>query len=576
MKHLFSAFTVGLTLLGGCAALQPAPAPEVIAGEPAALPDARAAASAAPSALTADLLYDLLVAEFAGQRGALKLSAHTYLRAARETRSAGVARRAVQVAVYSRDFDTALEAARLWSELAPADSEAHESLGALLLRAEETEAAVVEFEAVLRLAGANPSEAFGHLTAVLSRERDPKRALAVMRRLAESRGDDPVAIYALAHLESALGDQEAALASLARLLKADPRHVQGLLLRANAQHKLGRKPEAAASVAEAVALKPEDADLRLTYARMLVDARDFDTARKQFRILERKLPDNGDIIYALGLLALEADDTREAERQFRRLLDHEERSGEAAYALGQLAEAKGDLAAARRWYEAVADGSTFFDARLRSAQIIARTEGVDAARDYLAAVELGTPDQRLRRYLAEGTLLRDAGRYEDAIELYSDALTIFIDNADLLYARAMTAERIGRIDVLEEDLRNVLAKDPDNIQALNALGYTLADRTDRVAEARDYILRAFEKSPNDPAIIDSMGWVLYRLGRHDEAIGHLRRALELLQDGEIAAHLGEVLWVSGNRDEARRIWNQALEYAPDHQVLQQAIERFGE
>jgi tetratricopeptide (TPR) repeat protein len=575
MKYLFSALTAGLTLLGGCAAVEPATDAMVpIAGEAAAA-SVREPAPALPSALTADLLYDLLVAEFAGQRGALKLSAHTFLRAARETRSAGVARRAVQVAVYSREFDTALEAARLWTALAPTDSEAHESLGALQLRAGQVDAAVATFETVLQLAGEASGEAFGHLTAVLSRERDPKQALAVMRRLAEPRGNDLVAIYALSHLESALGEHEAALGSLDRLLKADPRHVQGLLLRANVQHKLGRKTEAAASVAAALALKPDDADLRLTYARMLVDARDFEAARKQFRALEQKLPGNGDIIYALGVLALEAEDTREAERHFRRLLDNPERSGEAAYALGQLAETTGDLAGARRWYESVADGATFLDARLRTAQLISRAEGVDAARSYLAGLELGTPEQRLRRYMAEGTLLRDAGRYQDAIELYSDALAVFIDNTDLLYARAMAAERIDRIDVLEEDLLSVLAKDPDNVQALNALGYTLADRTDRIAEARDYVQRAFEKSPNDPSIIDSMGWVLYRLGEHEVAIRHLRRALELLQDGEIAAHLGEVLWVSGNQEEARRVWTQALEFAPDHEVLQRAIERFG-
>ncbi|HKJ75731.1 MAG TPA: tetratricopeptide repeat protein, partial [Gammaproteobacteria bacterium] len=172
-----------------------------------------------------------------------------------------------------------------------------------------------------------------------------------------------------------------------------------------------------------------------------------------------------------------------------------------------------------------------------------------------------------------GELLRENGRLEEAVAVYTAALERFPDNAELLYARAMVAERLDRIDRLEEDLRRILANDPDNTQALNALGYTLADRTDRYQEAHELIRKAYEQAPDDPAVIDSMGWVLYRMGRNEEALKHLRRAYRLRADGEIAAHLVEVLWQTGREDEAREFAEQAREQFPEHELLKEVVQR---
>ena len=180
----------------------------------------------------------------------------------------------------------------------------------------------------------------------------------------------------------------------------------------------------------------------------------------------------------------------------------------------------------------------------------------------------------VRIYITRGGLLREAGRYEDAMETYNTALGILPGNRDLLYARALVAEKVGRIDILEEDIKVILKAEPDNAHALNALGFTLADRTDRHNEAMGYLKRALEIMPDDAAIIDSMGWVNYRLGNYTEAIRLLRDALSRFDDAEIAAHLGEVLWVSGNRDEARQIWQEALDKSPSDPVLQKVMQRF--
>jgi tetratricopeptide (TPR) repeat protein len=171
-------------------------------------------------------------------------------------------------------------------------------------------------------------------------------------------------------------------------------------------------------------------------------------------------------------------------------------------------------------------------------------------------------------------LLRAEKRYSDAMDVYGTALDIVPGNTDLLYARALAAEKVGRIDILEEDLKAILVTEPNNAHALNALGFTLADQTDRYEEAYDYLKRAIEIMPDDPAIIDSYGWINYRLGNYEEAIRLLRNALSRFNDGEIAAHLGEVLWVSGNREEAKIVWQKALKKSPDDSLLQEIMDRF--
>ncbi len=416
-------------------------------------------------------------------------------------------------------------------------------------------------------------QGFALLTSLLSREQNGERALTVMRRLMRDYPGNPDALYAFAHLASKVGENEDALGALDQLLAEDPERAKALILKANVLHRIGEREGAVAAMQSALELQPENSDLRLSYARLLVDARHLDAARRQFRRLESELPDDPDIAYALGLLAMQAEDLDEAERYFRKLLEIGDRKSEAALALGKIAELREDPEQAVQWYNSVS-GENFMNARLRVAQLVADRDGVEAARDYLNGLKLGAPEQRLRRLLAEGALLGEAGRHEEAIAVYSQGLESFGDNADLLYARAMASERVDRIDLLEQDLRTILKSEPDNTQALNALGYTLADRTERYEEARTYIEQAYEQTPDDPAVIDSMGWVLYRLGEHEQALKYLRRALELQNDGEIAAHLGEVLWVTGQRAQAREVWDEALQYAPKNDRLQNVVERF--
>ena len=260
----------------------------------------------------------------------------------------------------------------------------------------------------------------------------------------------------------------------------------------------------------------------------------------------------------------------------KKLVEMNQREGEAQYYLGRIYEKRRQYAEAIEWYQQVHDGEYQFDARLRIADMLGESGQIDEAMKHLDAMLKGSQSDGalVRIYITKGELLRGARRYEQAMEVFNTALDIVPGNTDLLYARALVAEKLGRIDLLEADIHTILKTEPDNAHALNALGFTLADQTDRYEEAYAYLKRAIEIMPDDPAIIDSWGWVHYRLGNYDEAIRQLHKALSRFDDSEIAAHLGEVLWVTGKRDEAIEVWQKALKKSPDDPVLQGVMQRF--
>ncbi len=537
-------------------------------------PETEAAASLPEVKLTPQLMYKLLTAEFAGHRGALRLSADLYLQTAEETRDPRLAQRATHIAIYAGVADIALNAAQLWVELSPDDLEARQAAAALLIRHDRSDEARTHLQKILAAGTADRARSYLQVANLLSRDEDKQRALSIMEQLIADRGNDPDALYALAQLAHDLEAYDQAEQVLGALLAAQPKHTQALLLLATVQHNQGKGEAALKSLRQALQQDPDNDQMRLTYARMLIDARHLAEARKEFVILNKRLPGNSDVLYALGLLALEAGDTDDAAANFNKLINNSEHEEEARYALGQIAEIRNRTAEALEWYQSVPRGERFMDAQLQAARLIAREDGIDAARQYLQELPLSDADDRIQRNLAEGELLSNEGHYEEAMAVYDEALVQHADDTQLLYARAMTAEKIDRLDILEQDLKRILSQDPDNSQALNALGYTLTDRTDRHQEALKYIEQAYNQHPEDPAILDSMGWVLYHLGRLDEALTFLEQAAEKLQDGEVAAHLGEVLWVSGQKEEAKKIWDEALNFAPEHKVLQQTIERF--
>jgi len=312
----------------------------------------------------------------------------------------------------------------------------------------------------------------------------------------------------------------------------------------------------------------------MSYARALVAEKKLPEARAEFQRLLSDHPDNADVVYAVGLLAFQLNDYAAARQSLERLLtmNFRDRNTVRMY-LGQIAEEEKKYPDALRRYAEVTRGEQYFNAQLRTAQVLSKQGGLDAARAHLRQVAAANAQQKGQLVLAEAALLRDAKREREAFDLVAAALGEQPENPDLLYDYAMLAEKIDRVDAMETSLRKLISLRPDHAHAYNALGYSLADRNLRLPEAKQLIEKGLSLSPNDAFIIDSMGWVFYRMGDLKTAIEYLRRAYSMRPDAEIAAHLGEVLWANGDRAEAEKIWRDGMEKHPGNETIASTIKR---
>lgn len=523
--------------------------------------------------LTEEILGDLFIAEVAAQRGQYDVSVSKYRRLASQTRDPRLVERGTRIALFSRDYKSALELSKLWIELDPGSVDAGQILTTLQLKAGDYDAALMSLERVLAQTGGADKDRYLLMIRLLGREQDRTGALEVMTRFLERHPADAAGLFAYAQLSLRAGRLDEAERSVNELLVQRKDWTQAVILKARILQGTNRESEAVEYLAGVVDRNSNDLELRVAYGRLLVDVGREEDALAQFRKVLKAEPENDDILFAAGLVALRADKIDEARGYFYNLFERSVRLSETTYYLGRIAELQNDEVDAIRWYAKVSQGENYLNAQVRSALLQARQGDVDSARAHLHAAKARSPSQQLRLFLAEGEILREVGHYEEAMEVYNAALIEVPGNSELLYARAMVAERLGDLQTLEQDLLVILEREPDHVDALNSLGYTLADRTDRYDEAYTYVKRALELKPDSFYILDSMGWVHYRQGRLQEALDYLQRAMAMSNDAEIAAHLGEVLWVMGDHAAARDVWQKALEHTPESDSILNAIKR---
>jgi tetratricopeptide (TPR) repeat protein len=521
----------------------------------------------------ADLMYRLLVAEFAIRRGHPDLAVANYLEVAKHSPDPAIAERATRMALYARDDDAGRTAGELWVERAPQSLDAARVHAAMLIRSGDLEAGVAALVRIVENWNDPEGSAFAVVSDLLNRERSKARRVEVMEAVVARYPDNLDAKAALARVNARSGRIERALAIVEEVRLQDPTEDRHAVFEASLRRSQGKVEEALQVLADQLEKNPESFDLRLVYARFLVDAKRYEAARTEFDALVASEPDRADVRYALGLLLMQTNHYNDAEAHFRRLVELGERRPAAYFYLGQIAENHDDRASALSAYRKVDRGEHYLNAQIRVAVLYFEGDELARARQHLSAVRRESPQDDIRLFRAEAELVARADLLDEAIRVYDLALAAHPDNSDLLYARAMVAARAERLDVVESDLKAILSREPNNADALNALGYTLADRTDRLDEAHSLVKRAYELRPNDHYIVDSMGWVLYRMGRHEEAAQHLRRALSIKQDSEVAAHLGEVLWALGRKAEAREIWDAALKLTPNDKRLLETINR---
>jgi tetratricopeptide (TPR) repeat protein len=557
-----------LALLSACAATPPVEeASPQVAAEPA--PEAP---EPVERPIPDDSLYPLLVAEFALRRRDYDLALEQYREQARILRDPGVSAHATHLAQFMQREAEALELVQQWVELEPDSTEAHHTLATLLVRQGRTVEAMPHLAVVAR-AGRDTN--FPILLSSFD-ELSPEQQAELVRGINELAVEFPENIQLMLTQALILAQYEqfdAAREKLDQLFKLQPYQTQGMLLESKILLTVD-DPAPFSRIERALESDPNDQRLRLQYARLL-SVNDLPAARQQFEILSAQSPRDGDLLLSLALINREIGDDLTAKAYLRQLLALGQRTDEAHYYLGRIAEDEGDREAALEQYNQVQEGRELLSAAQRAGIILVRNGELQESHAGFEQRRSAHPQLAEQLYALEADLLTQAGELDAALEVLNRALGEFPESNSLRYSRSMLGEQRNDLALMESDLRSIIERDPDNATALNALGYTLANRTDRYDEAYALISRALELQPDEPAILDSMGWILYRKGDYDEALKYLTQAYARFPDPEVAAHLGEVLWVSGNTVEATKVWQGALLKSPDHDILVETIERLG-
>ncbi|WP_323845131.1 tetratricopeptide repeat protein [Microbulbifer magnicolonia] len=566
-KYLLAA---ALTLLLGACAQQQVAVPVEAQPAEGAAPAHIATSEPAPRPFPIDTFYTLLVAEVAGNREQYDVALANYFHQAERTQDAGVAARATRIARFLNARRAALRSAQLWAELEPDDPEAQLAATAELTLAGDLESALVHAEKALKLGGDAPLQSLA-ATAVSNRELTEK-VMPEFRRLAQVYPNNGEVVLAYAMMLRATEQYPEALAIVRRVQEQHPDLLDAPLLESHLLVDQERRQEAIQLLDKLVSIYPRESRLRLQYARLLI-REDLALAQQQFAELVKLHPNDGNMILSLALIRYETDNLEAAKPLFERLLTLEQHESAAHFYLGGIAEQENDTPTAVTHYRKVEPGNDYVEAITRGTELLAATGQNNDNRQWFAELRQRHPDQSEHFYLMEAQLLTKHEQNREALDLVDQALAQNSESGRLIYTRALLNDKLGNATAFEQGLRKLLDKDPDNATILNALGYKLIEDETRHDEALQLITKALELRPDDPAIIDSMGWIQYRLGNHDEAVKYLQQALEKLPDHEIAAHLGEVLWVQGNREKAMAIWQQGMKLNPQSKIIPATLKR---
>ena len=522
-----------------------------------------------------EVMFEVLAAELAGRRGMLDTATENYLNASAKSADVRVAERATKLAVFSRQWDKARQAATRWTTLDAENLESWQLLGQIAMHQGDAEGAQHAFRSLI---AHSPQTDDGIRTVVstLLHETNFRLALDVMTAVNSEYPESAMLWFGQARLQLSADNKPAALEAVNRSLTLDAQSADAILLKGQILAESGRAAEGYDFVRGRIDDLDDPLITRLGFARMLVQAGRYDEASREFEAIAELAPDDANSLFSLGLLAIESRRTEAAEDYLERVLELGQYQSDANYYLGRIADNRGEVQRALIHYEAVQEGDNVMDAHIRAAELVAAGGDLDQGRTRIHRLRMINTDPRiqLQLVLAEGRMLRDAGEYQESLAVFDDGLSQFPDNVELLYAHALSAERLGLDADFEQDLRRVIELEPDNAHALNALGYFLVDKGHRLDEAEVYLNKAISLLPEDPAIIDSLGWLKYRQGEYQQAIALLRKAFSKLVDPEIAAHLGEVLWVTGDEQSAQDVWNKGLEKQPNDGLLRGVMERY--
>ena len=569
-------------LLAACAATDSAvteSAQDSASGQPQ---PAETAASPAPSPepepveygnFTEDQLYRAIVSELGAQQGELGEAGENYFDLAFETEDLAIVQRAVQFASVNQDSNALMQLGLLWARLDPDNPRPHLLLGLQFLETGRFEQALTYMGRVLELGGnIDFSTLAGRAGELDSRTRSV--LIENLERLSDQFPENTSIRISLVQLMAQNGLFERALQQLDVVYQDVEKTPNLLLLEAQIEDSMQRPEAALATLEESLDLFPDNLGLRLSYARRLIRARQYEAAHSQFEIMMEQNPEDWETLYNIGLLDLEMDNWPGAVGIFNQLIANDQRVDESYFYLGYIYAQQDNLARAIQNFRQVRIGTENFLAAQQQATRYAIELGqLDEAHDWLEEISSGQPRLEITLTTFESAALIQNGHNDRALALLDRALNKYPNETDLLFARVLLYDSLQDREGSERDLRQIIRMKPDDSQALNHLGYMLADQTTRYEEALQLLERAIEIAPDEPAIIDSLGWAQYKMGMFEEALANLRRAYAVFPDHEVASHLGEVLWQMGRTDEAREIWQQGLQAQPDSPIITEAMER---
>lgn len=562
---------LGLSLTG-CAAFSGTPDEPVASEEETPAEAAPAEPEIRYTDFEPEELYLLLSGEIAAQRGRYDVTLVNYLNAAKQSRDKVVIERAMRIAQSLNADNAQRQLAELWLEVDPENLQAHRVSAIQAVKNNDLQTAIGHMEQIMDLGGDADFDSLAAMAANLPPEQQ-RELLALYEQMAERHPQTPELEYSTALLLKVTNQPKRALARIETLLENDPNFQPAIILKGDLLYQVGERREALDHLLVNTRRFPDNRAMGTLYGRMLIGEGELQAAQDEFKRLMTRFPSTPGLRLSHALVALENGQTDLARKDLTRLIELGQHTSEAHYYLGRIADEENKTQQAIGYYRSVEEGNYYFPALARASALLAEEGELDSALADIQGLRQANPEQAENFWLLEVNLLLDQEKQSLALETATEALASFPDNVRIRYARAMLYDNMDATGKAEQDLRLIIEDDPDNAVALNALGYILTTRTDRLDEARSFIERALALDPENPAILDSMGWVLFLQGQQQEALAYLSEAWAAYPDPEVSAHYGEVLWSTGAQDQARIIWKEGIDVDPDHPVLIETIQR---
>ena len=521
------------------------------------------------------LMYYVLLGELAGQRGNVEVSTNSYLRAAMKSASPKIAERALQIALYSQNWNRIEPAATRWVALDENNPAPRRVLVSLHIHNSNTNLAYIEAERILTLSKPSKETAFNQLLKLLQQAKKSVISAAIIEKLVQAKPTSRDRHFLQAQHAAHNKDWSLAQSAVENTLEQDQSHIPAIVLKAEILTRQNKVDDAFTLLGEKLSKHPDDLRLQISRVKLLVLTKQQKKAGQLIEKIYANHPNNGKLIFGLALLSIEIQRLDDAKKYLNKTIELNVQTSESHLYLGRITDRQRNFDQAIYHYTQVRHQAGQFEAHLRVVELIAAQGYSEQALSQLLFLRnrYSGLNYKAEIDLVKADILRSSGRDAEALQLLSESLQVLPDNIRLRYMRALQADAQNDDQVFETDMAIVLQKEPDNAHALNAMGYYLADKGIRLKEADAMITRANELLPNDPAILDSVGWVKYRQGIYKESLKYLRKAFLLASESEIAAHLGEVLWISGKNEEAKKIWNKALKHSPNNKILRETIER---